>query len=128
MTSARTSARCAAHPSRPAVDACPVCERARCDADRALAPGGGCTVCTGGDTAIPLDPVRRKALDRELLVRFYIHEHSVEDICADLNLSCNQFRLLKSRAKVRFGELGKRALARRAFSRFQGHQKFRSIA
>lgn len=65
--------------------------------------------------------------DRELLVRFYIHEHSVEDICADLNLSCNQFRLLKSRAKVRFGELGKRALARRAFSRFQGHQKFRSI-
>ncbi len=66
--------------------------------------------------------------DRELLVRFYIHEHSVEDICADLNLSCNQFRLLKSRAKVRFGELGKRALARRAFSRFQGHQKFRSIA
>jgi len=65
--------------------------------------------------------------DRELLVRFYIHEDSVEDICADLNLSCNQFRLLKSRAKVRFGELGKRVLARRAFSRFQGQQKFRSI-
>jgi RNA polymerase sigma-70 factor (ECF subfamily) len=64
--------------------------------------------------------------DRELLIRFYIHEHSVEDICADLNLSCNQFRLLKSRAKVRFGELGKRALARRAFSRFQGQQKFKS--
>jgi RNA polymerase sigma-70 factor, ECF subfamily len=65
--------------------------------------------------------------DRELLVRFYLQEDSVEEICADLNLSCNQFRLLKSRAKVRFGELGRRALARRAFSRFQGHQKFRSI-
>ena len=65
--------------------------------------------------------------DRELLVRFYIHEHSVEEICADLNLTGNQFRLLKSRAKVRFAELGKRALTRRAFSRFQGHQKFRSI-
>jgi len=47
--------------------------------------------------------------DRELLIRFYIHEHSVEDICADLNLSCNQFRLLKSRAKSplrRVGETG----------------------
>jgi RNA polymerase sigma-70 factor (ECF subfamily) len=64
--------------------------------------------------------------DRELLVRFYIQEHSVEDICADLNLSCNQFRLLKSRAKVKFGELGRRALARRAFSKVQGQQKFRS--
>ncbi len=64
-----TSARCAAHPSRPAVDACPVCERPRCDADRALAPGGGCTVCTGGDKAVVLDPVRGKARDRELLVR-----------------------------------------------------------
>ena len=67
------------------------------------------------------------ARDRELLVRFYIQEHRVEDICADLNLSCNQFRLLKSRAKVKFGELGRRALARRAFSKFQGQQKFRSV-
>ena len=65
--------------------------------------------------------------DRELLVRFYIHEDSVESICADLNISCNQFRLLKSRAKVRFGELGRRVLARRAFSKFQGNQKFRAV-
>ena len=65
--------------------------------------------------------------DRELLVRFYIQEDSVENICADLNISCNQFRLLKSRAKVRFGELGRRVLARRAFSKFQGNQKFRSV-
>lgn len=65
--------------------------------------------------------------DRELLIRFYLHEHRVEDICADLNISGNQFRLLKSRAKVRFAELGRRALARRAFSKFQGNQKFRAI-
>lgn len=66
--------------------------------------------------------------DRELLVRFYLREETAEQICAALNLSSNQFRLLKSRAKVRFGELGRRALARRAFSRFQGLQRFRSIA
>ncbi|MGZ6825887.1 MAG: hypothetical protein ACXVGH_03770 [Mycobacteriales bacterium] len=42
------TARCAAHPGRPAVDACPVCERPRCGADAAAAPGGGCTVCLGG--------------------------------------------------------------------------------
>lgn len=61
--------RCAAHPSRPAVDACPVCERPRCDADRSLASGGGCTVCGGGDKPVQVDPVRRKARNRELLVR-----------------------------------------------------------
>ncbi|MCC6538201.1 MAG: sigma-70 family RNA polymerase sigma factor [Bryobacterales bacterium] len=66
--------------------------------------------------------------DRELLVRFYIREHTAEQICEEMNLSPNQFRLLKSRAKFRFGELGRRALARRAFSKFQGQQKFRSIA
>jgi RNA polymerase sigma-70 factor, ECF subfamily len=65
--------------------------------------------------------------DRELLVRFYLHEHRVEDICADLRITSDQFRLLKSRAKIRFGELGRRVLARRAFSKFQGNQKFREI-
>ena len=64
-----TQTRCAAHPGRPAVDRCPVCERARCDADRASAPGGGCAVCTGGDKPTTLDPVRRTARNRELLVR-----------------------------------------------------------
>ncbi len=44
-------ARCAAHPGRPAVDACPVCSRSRCGADRAAAPGGGCAVCLGGVAA-----------------------------------------------------------------------------
>lgn len=46
--------------------------------------------------------------DREILERFYVHEQSQEEICRDMSLTYNQFRLLKSRAKARFGELGKR--------------------
>jgi RNA polymerase sigma factor (sigma-70 family) len=49
--------------------------------------------------------------DREILNRFYVLEQSQERICADMGLSYNQFRLLKSRAKARFGELGKRIAA-----------------
>lgn len=41
------SARCAVHPSRPAVDVCPVCERPRCGADASEALGGGCRACRG---------------------------------------------------------------------------------
>jgi RNA polymerase sigma factor (sigma-70 family) len=46
--------------------------------------------------------------DRDILNRFYVLEQSQEQICADMGLSYNQFRLLKSRAKARFGELGRR--------------------
>jgi RNA polymerase sigma factor (sigma-70 family) len=46
--------------------------------------------------------------DREILNRFYVLEESQETICAEMGLTYNQFRLLKSRAKARFGELGKR--------------------
>jgi RNA polymerase sigma factor (sigma-70 family) len=46
--------------------------------------------------------------DREILKRFYVLEQSQEQICADMGLSYNQFRLLKSRAKARFGELGRK--------------------
>ncbi len=46
--------------------------------------------------------------DREILNRFYVLEQSQDEICAAMGLSYNQFRLLKSRAKARFGELGKR--------------------
>ncbi|MBC7927508.1 MAG: sigma-70 family RNA polymerase sigma factor [Bryobacteraceae bacterium] len=48
--------------------------------------------------------------DREILTRFYLHEESQETICLEMKLSDTQFRLLKSRAKARFGELGKRRL------------------
>ncbi len=52
--------------------------------------------------------------DREILTRFYLHEESQETICREMNLTENQFRLLKSRAKARFGEMGRRKLSRKA--------------
>lgn len=52
--------------------------------------------------------------DREILTRFYLREQSQEQICTEMCLSETQFRLLKSRAKSRFGELGKKKLASRA--------------
>ena len=61
--------RCVAHPSRPAVDSCPVCDRPRCGAD---AKGAGCAVC-GGKVAV----VRRPAPAPELLVRSAIACHVV---------------------------------------------------
>jgi RNA polymerase sigma factor (sigma-70 family) len=48
--------------------------------------------------------------DREVLTRFYLNEESAEVICRDMDLNTTQFRLIKSRAKARFGELGKRRL------------------
>jgi RNA polymerase sigma-70 factor (ECF subfamily) len=51
--------------------------------------------------------------DREVLTRFYLNEESAEEICQNMDLSDTQFRLIKSRAKARFGELGKRRLASR---------------
>jgi RNA polymerase sigma factor (sigma-70 family) len=53
------------------------------------------------------------ARDREILTRFYLHEQSQEVICRDMRLTDTQFRLLKSRAKARFGELGKKKLERK---------------
>jgi RNA polymerase sigma factor (sigma-70 family) len=51
--------------------------------------------------------------DREVLIRFYLREQPQEQICQELNLSTTQFRLIKSRAKARFGTLGKASLANR---------------
>jgi RNA polymerase sigma-70 factor (ECF subfamily) len=50
--------------------------------------------------------------DREILIRFYLREEPQEVICQKMNLTDTQFRLLKSRAKARFGQLGKRRLVR----------------
>jgi RNA polymerase sigma-70 factor (ECF subfamily) len=52
--------------------------------------------------------------DREILTRFYIDEQSQEQICAEMGLTETQFRLLKSRAKARFGELGKKKLVHKS--------------
>lgn len=49
--------------------------------------------------------------DREILERFYVKEQPYELICEEMNLTYTQFRLLKSRAKARFGEMGKRLAA-----------------
>ena len=48
------------------------------------------------------------ARDREILRRFYLLEQPYEQICDEMGLTYNQFRLLKSRAKARFGKLGQR--------------------
>ena len=48
--------------------------------------------------------------DREILTRFYLYEQGQDQICSEMALTDTQFRLLKSRAKARFGELGRRKL------------------
>ena len=55
--------------------------------------------------------------DREILTRFYLEEQSQEQICEEMHLTATQFRLLKSRAKARFGELGRRHLDRKPADR-----------
>jgi RNA polymerase sigma factor (sigma-70 family) len=52
--------------------------------------------------------------DREVLVRFYLQEQTAEEICRDLDLTETQFRLIKSRAKARYGELGRRRFSQRS--------------
>ena len=48
--------------------------------------------------------------DREILYRFYVEEQHPERICNEMKLSITQFRLLKNRAKARFGDAGKKQL------------------
>ncbi len=50
--------------------------------------------------------------DREILTRFYLEEQPLQQICDEMSLTETQFRLLKSRAKARFADLGKRRLQR----------------
>jgi RNA polymerase sigma factor (sigma-70 family) len=58
------------------------------------------------------------ARDREILTRFYLREQTQEQVCEEMNLSETQFRLLKSRAKARFGELGRKRLHQNPVVRF----------
>jgi RNA polymerase sigma-70 factor, ECF subfamily len=51
--------------------------------------------------------------DREILIRFYLWEQPADQICSEMGLTDTQFRLLKSRAKARFGQLGKRKVIKR---------------
>ena len=43
--------------------------------------------------------------EREILIRYYLREQSPQEICREMRLTETQFRLIKSRAKARFGEL-----------------------
>ena len=73
------------------------------------------------DFMVPAHPGRliRRVLaelsdrDQEILTRFYLQEQGQDQICDEMSLSETQFRLLKSRAKARFGELGRKKLAHR---------------
>jgi len=58
--------------------------------------------------------------DREVLVRFYLREQLPEQICREMEMTETQFRLIKSRAKSRYGELGKRRFALRSGFRTGG--------
>ncbi len=48
--------------------------------------------------------------DREILTRFYLYEQTQAQICEEMALTETQFRLLKSRAKTRFAELGRKRI------------------
>jgi len=56
--------------------------------------------------------------DREILTRFYLQEQPQEQICLEMHLTETQFRLLKSRAKSRFSELGRKTLLRKPIPAF----------
>ena len=43
-----------------------------------------------------------KPREREVLERFYVHRQGPEEICAVMQLSLTQFRLLKSRTKAKY--------------------------
>jgi RNA polymerase sigma-70 factor, ECF subfamily len=53
--------------------------------------------------------------DRELLVRFYLKEQPTEQIRQEMSLTETQFRLYKSRAKAKLGNIGREKLARGGF-------------
>lgn len=56
--------------------------------------------------------------DHEILTRFYFLEQPADQICVEMGLTETQYRLLKSQAKAKFGNLGKRTLNRRALPVF----------
>ncbi len=59
---------------------------------------------------------RLSSRDREILTRFYLYEETQDQICEEMSLTETQFRLLKSRAKARFGELGKKRFQQRSLT------------
>ena len=72
----------------------------------------------------------RKALEalpprqREVLERFYLREQTPEQICNEMRLTDTQFRLLKSRAKAHFGDVGKEQLSKHRLPVSKGSVSF----
>lgn len=58
-----------------------------------------------------------KEHEREILVRFYLQQHSPEQICAEMEITPTQYRLWKSRAKAKFGNVGKKQINQRELYR-----------
>jgi RNA polymerase sigma-70 factor, ECF subfamily len=56
--------------------------------------------------------------DQEVLTRFYLLEQAPEQICEEMDLTETQFRLLKSRAKSRFAEEGRKRTAKDSIRNF----------
>ena len=50
--------------------------------------------------------------DREILTRFYLWDQTPEQICAEMCLSPDQLRILKSRAKQRIIDRSKPGISR----------------
>jgi RNA polymerase sigma factor (sigma-70 family) len=61
--------------------------------------------------------------DREILTRFYLYDQDQDQICREMGLSQTQFRLLKSRAKSRVGELGRRQISRESLQTLSVRKK-----
>ena len=49
--------------------------------------------------------------DREVLVRFYLHEQTQAQICREMDLTETQFKLTKSTFNAKFGDVGRKAAA-----------------
>lgn len=60
---------------------------------------------------------------REILIRFYLLEQPQEQICEEMDLTLNQFRLMKSRAKACFGRTGRKNLIRESLERLSMREK-----
>lgn len=61
--------------------------------------------------------------DREILTRFYLYHQDQEQICSEMGLTETQFRLLKSRAKSRVTELGRKQTTRTALQTLSVRKK-----
>jgi RNA polymerase sigma factor (sigma-70 family) len=59
--------------------------------------------------------------EREVLRRFYLEEQGAQQICAEMGLTATQFRLIKSRAKHKFGYIG-RTIEQMPIKSYTGYQ------